>query len=65
MLRPCRFAAESLAAAVLVSRADDSEFSLLVGVADKSTFSPAPSWQALPAYQQKCYVADDEVELCF
>ena len=52
--------AGSLANAMVVTTADNSAFTMLVGVADSTTYgdNPYPSWNAPNAYQQKCYVAD-------
>ena len=55
--------AKSLASTVLKSREDGSDFALLLGVADSTTYGAAapPSWATPPSYQQKCYVADMQV----
>lgn len=60
-LREMRYSAESLAATILVSRDDDSDFKLLLGVADSTTFNTRPTWQALDSYEQKCYIGDMDV----
>ena len=59
----CRYMAKSLASTVLKSREDGSDFALLLGVADSTTYGAAapPSWATPPSYQQKCYVADMQV----
>lgn len=57
---PCRYEASVLANAIMVTRADNSDFKMLIGVADSSTYGSEgfPSWNTPPAYQQKCYIAD-------
>lgn len=50
-----------MAASILVSREDHSEFKLLVGVADSTTFNERTTWGALDSYSQKCYIGDDAV----
>lgn len=57
---PCRYEASVLANAIMVTRADNSDFKMLIGVADSSTYGSDgfPSWNTPPAYQQKCYIAD-------
>ena len=62
-LREMRYSAESLAASILVSRADDSDFRILLGVADSTTFNSRTTWGALPSYQQKCYIGDMNVRV--
>ena len=45
---------------MVVTTADNSDFSILVGVADSTTYGGTPyrSWDAPPGYQEKCYAAD-------
>ena len=49
-----------VANAIMVTRADNSDFKMLIGVADSSTYGSDgfPSWKTPDAYQQKCYIAD-------
>lgn len=56
----CRYEAATLANSIVKSRANNSDFAILIGVADSTTYEKAayPSWLAPPAYQQKCYFAD-------
>ena len=60
-LREMRYTAESLVAAILHARDDDSDFKILLGVADSTTFNYRPTWSALDSYQQKCYIGDMNV----
>eukprot|EP00892_Ulva_mutabilis_P000083 jgi/Ulvmu1/10075/UM006_0022.1 len=60
LLRQLRYEAAVLANAIMVTRADNSDFKMLIGVADSSTYGDDgfPSWGTPPEYQQKCYIAD-------
>lgn len=51
--------AQSLSNAMLVTTADNSDFRMIVGISDSSTYGEDfPSWNTPPSYQQKCYMAD-------
>eukprot|EP00892_Ulva_mutabilis_P000098 jgi/Ulvmu1/10089/UM006_0036.1 len=60
LLRLLRYMAASLSNSIVVSTDDNSDFAMVTGVADSSTFDspPYPSWLAPRAYEEKCYVAD-------
>ena len=60
MVPVCRYMGETLSNSMVVTRADNSDFKMLIGVADSSTYGDIPytSWDAPPSYSQKCYVAD-------
>ena len=58
--RACSYEAAALSNSIVKSRANNTDFAILIGIADSSTYEKAayPSWLAPPAYQQKCYFAD-------
>eukprot|EP00892_Ulva_mutabilis_P000071 jgi/Ulvmu1/10064/UM006_0011.1 len=60
LLRQIRYLAATLSNSMVVTRADNSDFVMLIGVADSSTYGAEAytSWNAPPAYSQKCYIAD-------
>eukprot|EP00892_Ulva_mutabilis_P000075 jgi/Ulvmu1/10068/UM006_0015.1 len=60
LLRQIRYLGATLSNSLVVTSADNSKFSMLVGVADSTTYGGTPyvSWATPPSYQQKCYVAD-------
>ena len=55
----CRYMASALSNSILMTTADNSDFKMLVGISDSSTYNNiSPSWGTPASYQQKCYVAD-------
>eukprot|EP00892_Ulva_mutabilis_P000082 jgi/Ulvmu1/10074/UM006_0021.1 len=60
LLREIRYSAAALSNSIVKSRANNTDFAILIGVADSSTYEKAayPSWLTPPAYQQKCYFAN-------
>lgn len=59
----CRYMANVMENSILVSKADGSDFKILIGVADTQTFGDfaPPSWDTPANYQEICYVGDMDV----
>ena len=55
--------ANSISAALVKTTPDHSDFAMLLGVADSSTYNGKgwPSWLSPPSFQEKCYFADMKV----
>lgn len=58
----CRYMANVMANSILTSTEDGSDFKILIGVADATTFGDSePSWDTPASYQEICYVGDMDV----
>eukprot|EP00892_Ulva_mutabilis_P000076 jgi/Ulvmu1/10069/UM006_0016.1 len=60
VFRQLRYLGATLSNSIVKTTADGSEFVMLVGVSDSSTYGAIPftSWESPPDYSEKCYVAD-------